>query len=250
MNNILLKIEYDGTRYKGWQSQRTATADGEVFTVQETISAALSRMLQHPVNLIGSGRTDAGVHAKAQYANFKTPVQLPLSKLKRSLNGMLPGDIRIKSARYVGGDFHAQYRAKGKVYRYTILNHPDSSAFLRQYAYTVRVPLDISAMRREAAGLIGEHDFSSFQASDSKSRHPVRTVRRLVLRKRGRVITIDIEADGFLYNMVRNIVGTLVEIGRNKLGRGSMRAILQARNRQCAGPTAPPQGLCLMKVYY
>jgi tRNA pseudouridine38-40 synthase len=249
LKNILLKVEYDGTAYKGWQTQRLGSKS-HVSTVQGAIEAALSQILQKKVCLIGSGRTDSGVHAQEQTANFKTQFDIPLSKLKKSLNSMLPDDIRIKSLKRAADDFHARFSAKSKLYRYTILNRSYGSAFLRNYVLHFVLPLDVTLMKKEAGQLLGKHDFKSFQASDKKPRSSVRTIKKISVMQKKDFIYIDIEADGFLYNMVRNIVGTLIEIGRGKLPPGTMKKLLRKKDRTHAGPTAPALGLCLMKVNY
>ncbi|MBU4477945.1 MAG: tRNA pseudouridine(38-40) synthase TruA [Candidatus Omnitrophica bacterium] len=245
--NILITIEYDGTDYQGWQAQRRLPC---AATVQETIENVLQRVLQNKIPLIGSGRTDAGVHAKGQRAHFKAVLKLGLPQLKKALNALLPGDIRIVRIRFVPDEFHARYDAKWKLYRYTVHNAICHSVFSRRYAMHFSQPLDVDSMRKAAGLLIGRHDFRSFQASDRVARDAVRTIKRIAVKKQGALIYIDIEADGFLYNMVRNIAGTLIEIGRGKIPAASMKKILAAKDRRLAGPTAPAQGLCLIKVVY
>ncbi|MCG2711855.1 MAG: tRNA pseudouridine(38-40) synthase TruA [Candidatus Omnitrophica bacterium] len=250
--NIFLKVEYVGTRYSGWQTQsKKAAAKGRnTATIQQTIENVLEQILQQHINLTASGRTDAGVHAKAQCANFKVVSDIPLEKLKTAINSLLSQDIRVKSIKYVKSDFHCRYNAKSKVYRYVILNNVNGSAFLRETAFHVYRPLDVKLMQKQAMALKGRHDFKSFQAADKKERSSLRTIYSISVKKRGNLIFIDIEADGFLYNMVRNIVGTLIEIGRGKMEPGAMKKILDKKNRKFAGPTAPAKGLCLLKVKY
>lgn len=251
MRNIRLTIEYDGTNYRGWQVQRQAHGAGRrADTIQETIEKALRKILQEKTRLIASGRTDAGVHAWAQVANFKTNSGIPQERLQKALNGLLPGDIAVSKAEEVKNSFHARFDAKSKIYRYTILNRPYRSAFSRNRVYFYPYPLDVGLMRKEAMGLVGKHDFKSFQATDKKRRGSVRRIKRLKITKEESLIYIDIEAEGFLYNMARNIVGTLIEIGRGKMAKGSLKKILFARNRRVAGPTAPACGLCLLGVKY
>ncbi|MBU1087003.1 MAG: tRNA pseudouridine(38-40) synthase TruA, partial [Candidatus Omnitrophica bacterium] len=201
-------------------------------------------------SIIGSGRTDSGVHAKEQVVNFKVSSEIPLIKLRKSLNALLPKDIVIKQIKYADLDFHSRFSAKSKIYRYTILNQAYGSAFLRKYVFHYSLPLDIKLMRKEALRLKGKHDFRSFQASDKKPRSSIRTIQKISIKTKNDLIFIDIQADGFLYNMVRNIVGTLIEIGRGKLPKGSMRKLLDVKDRTYAGPTAPALGLCLIKVIY
>jgi len=253
MRNIKLTIEYDGTNYAGWQRQKTRQASGvrrQIKTIQETIERVLQKILQEKIKLIGSGRTDAGVHAQSQVANFKTNSDIPLEKLQRALNGLLPDDIVITKLEKAGLSFHSRFDAKSKVYRYTILNRAYPSAILRKKVYFYPFPLDIKFMQRESRVLSGEHNFRSFQSSGSLTTNPVRTIKRLKITKEDALIHIDIKAEGFLYNMARNIVGTLIEVARHRLKKGELKRILLAEDRRLAGPTAPSKGLCLIKVNY
>ncbi|MFH1061768.1 MAG: tRNA pseudouridine(38-40) synthase TruA [Candidatus Omnitrophota bacterium] len=253
MKNILLKIEYDGTGYKGWQTQRFksgASLPAKVATIQQSIEGALSIILQKKISIAGSGRTDSGVHAKEQVANFKINTDIPISKIKKSLNSLLPRDIIIKQIKYVDLEFHARFSAKSKLYRYTILNRSYGSAFLKNYVFHCVPPLNAALMAKEAGQLKGTHDFRSFQASDKKPRSSIRTIKKISVKTQDDLIFIDIQADGFLYNMVRNIAGTLVEIGRGKMPKGTMKKLLDVKDRTFAGPTAPASGLCLIKVMY
>lgn len=241
MRNIKLTIEYDGTNYAGWQCQTSQKS------IQESIEKILRKILQEGIRLIASGRTDAGVHASAQVANFKTAKNIPLQKLQRGLNGLLPEDIVVSKIEEVPLSFHSRFSARSKIYRYTILNRPYPSAFLKNSAYFYPYPLDIGLMRKSAKSLLGRHDFRAFCASGSSAKSTIRTIKRIAIKKsttnrklqtaNPAVITIDIEADGFLYNMVRRIVGGLIEIGRG-------------RTKKLSGPTAPACGLCLVKVGY
>ena len=244
MRNIRLVIEYDGTNYAGWQIQKNAKS------IQGTLEAALKRVTDKKTRLISCGRTDSGVHAKDHVANFKTNSKILLVNLQRGLNSVLPKDIVIKEAKEVPLDFNSRYDAKSKVYRYTILNRSYPQALYRDHLYYIPYKLDLSVMKREAKCLVGRHDFKSFQAADKKERSSVRTIKNLKIRRKGDFIEIEIEADGFLYNMVRNIVGTLVDIGRGRFKAGSMKKILKAKNRVLAGPTVPARGLCLVEVKY
>ncbi len=244
MRNLKLEIEYDGTNYCGWQTQRKTNS------IQEIIEKALRKILQEKIRLIASGRTDAGVHARAQIANFKTKSPISLTKLQRALNGLLPQDIAISAIVEEKPDFHSRFSAKSKAYRYTILNRSYPSAFLRNTVYLYPYTLDIKLMQKEASALLGMHNFSSFRASSKMERDSARTIKSIKITKDKYRIYIDVEADGFLYNMVRNIVGTLLEIGRGKLAKGSLGKILSAKDRRLAGPTAPAKGLCLIKVKY
>lgn len=244
MRNILLKIEYDGTDYSGWQHQKNAKS------IQDTIEAALKRITGRKARLISCGRTDSGVHALEHIANFKTTSKIPLFKLRRALNSVLPKDIVIKEAKAVPLKFHSRFDARSKVYRYTIANGPYPPAIYRDFITYLPYKLDLALIKREARALLGKHDFKSFQAADRIERSSVRVIKKLEIKKNGDAIKIDIEADGFLRNMVRNIAGTLIDIGRGRLPAGSMAKILKAKNRKLAGETAPAKGLCLMEVKY
>lgn len=265
MPNIRLQIEYEGTNYAGWQVQNRGLCPGvrdSTKTIQETIEKILEQVLQEKVKVIGSGRTDAGVHALAQTANFKTNSRLSPAKIQNALNGLLPDDIRIKKVNYTDNDFHSCYSARSKTYRYIILNTKVSSVFLKRYSWHIPYRLDIGLMKKEAKAVIGSHDFSSFCASGSSAKTRVRTIRKISVKEAvpavggsayggsSPVIIIEIEADGFLYNMARNIVGTLVEIGRGRFNAGSMGKILTAKDRRAAGATAAARGLFLVKVRY
>ena len=246
MPNLKLEIEYDGTNYRGWQAQHPRKNQK---TIQDTIERTLAKILQERVKLIAAGRTDAGVHALAQVANFHTRSDISLDKLRLGLNALLPDDIVVKKIRKVPADFHSRFQAKSKVYSYRILNRTYPAAIQRQTAYHCYFPLDVKLMQQEAKVLLGRHNFRAFAASSSR-KNPVKTVKMIEVRKSGDYIDIKIEADGFLYNMVRNIAGTLIEAGRGKLPSGSIKKILKSLNRKSAGPRAPAAGLCLLKVKY
>jgi tRNA pseudouridine38-40 synthase len=243
--NIRLTLEYDGTNYAGWQTQ----AKGKK-TIQKTIEEILHRILQEKVHLIASGRTDAGVHAKAQVANFTTHSKINIKNLTRALNSLLPKDISVIKAETADLSFHSRFNAKTKIYRYTILNRNYPSALLRNNVHFCPYPLDFKLIVEESKALLGRHNFKSFQATDRIKKNAIRDIKRIKIKKVGDTIFIDIEADGFLKNMVRNIVGTLLEIGRGKLPKGSMKKILVAKDRKKAGPTIEAKGLSLLKVRY
>jgi tRNA pseudouridine38-40 synthase len=245
MRNIKLLIEYDGTNYQGWQVQR------EGPTVQGMIEEKLALLTGEPVHLIGSGRTDAGVHAFGQVAHFKTKSQMEVHSIQRALNSLLPPDIVIQRAEEVEEDFHARKQSKSKVYEYRILNRNIRSPFHRGYAWHISQELDFEEMKNATQRLVGEHDFSSFRSVGS----PTRTAIRKVIRaewKRGRdgIILFEIEANGFLKQMVRAIVGTLVEVGQGKISSEEFQRILDSKDRKRAGPTAPAHGLVLKEVKY
>jgi len=245
--NIRLTIEYDGTRFYGWQRQNTTKA---YRTVQEEIEKAARKLFGKKVNVIGAGRTDSGVHAEAQAASFKVESNLPLYNVKRGLNSYLPKDIAIISAEEADPDFHARFHAREKLYRYTIINRKMRSPLKGRFAALVSYDLDLSAMKKAARYLIGTKDFKSFQASNAKTKDSVRTVKKLDIIIKPSALEIYIQANGFLYNMVRNIVGTLMDIGRGRIAQEAVKGILSKRHRPAAGSTAPAKGLCLVKVFY
>ena len=245
MRNIRLLIEYDGTNYHGWQVQSNAV------TIQEVIEKKIEVMAQQRVRLVASGRTDAGVHALGQVANFKTTSAIPVEGLQRGLNSLLPPDIVIRSAEEADPQFHAQYGARRKTYRYVILNCEVPSALCRNYSWHLSGPLDVQAMQEASGVLLGRQDFSSFQGADADTEDPVREVYRAEWSVEGKnFLHFTVEADGFLKHMVRNIMGTLAEVGRGKISVQEFERILAARDRRQAGITAPAQGLFLVEVKY
>ncbi|MEW6009024.1 MAG: tRNA pseudouridine(38-40) synthase TruA [Candidatus Omnitrophota bacterium] len=274
MRNIKLIIQYDGTKYCGWQIQKNIKYQKlniKNKSIQGTIEKALEKILQEKVRVIGSGRTDAGVHALAQVANFKTKSDLTNVQIFRALNSALPSDIRIICLDEVGLNFNSQFKAKSKTYKYVILIDKTSNPFLNRYCYHIPFSLNLPLMRKGAKCLEGRHDFKSFCASGSKVNHPVRLIKKisvetgngfpalthstgsgsiLKLTNQGKLVIITIEADGFLYNMVRNIVGTLIDIARGHLEKGDMKRILIGLDRRLAGPTAAAKGLFLCEVKY
>lgn len=259
MRNLKLEIEYEGTKYCGWQTQahRKPHATSSK-SLQETIEKALQRILQEKVSLVASGRTDAGVHALRQIAHGRVSSALSLDKLQRALNSLLAPDIAIRSIEEGRESFHARFDAASKIYRYLILNGSVPSVFLKKFTFHVSFPLNVRRMRQEALALVGRHNFKSFCASGSSAKSMVRTIKRItvksfkhfLLAKDSRLIMIEIEADGFLYNMVRAIAGTLIQAGAQKLKRGDVKRILLAKDRSLAGPTASAKGLFLIEVQY
>ena len=252
MRNIKLILQYEGANYAGWQVQNNAA------TVQEEVEKALATILQEKVRAAGAGRTDAGVHALGQVASFKTASAIELERLSQSLNGILPPDIRVKSVSEAADDFVPR-SAREKTYRYAIACGKHLSPFQRRFAWHVREPLAFDAMRAAAARLVGEHDFSSFTAAGGGKKEHTRKVHGIEFGPGGIVSAcdgesdvyhFDITANGFLYKMVRNIIGTLVEIGRGKIAAEEMPEIIKAKDRARAGPTAPAHGLCLVSVRY
>ncbi|SHH54105.1 tRNA pseudouridine38-40 synthase [Clostridium grantii DSM 8605] len=244
IKNIKLKIEYDGTNYAGWQRQINAN------TVQLTLEKAIGKVVNEDVNLIGVSRTDTGVHAKEYIANFSTNSTIPAKKMMHVINNHLPGDIAILSSEQVEPDFHSRYSSKGKIYSYTINNRQEKVALNRAYAYHYKYPLNIELMKEASKYFLGEHDFSSFR---NKGSHVVKTVKNIyqldILKQEDNVI-IYVYGDGFLYNMVRIMVGTLIDVGRERIKPDRIKDILLAKDRKCASKTAPSSGLCLEKVFY
>ncbi|MCC7211277.1 MAG: tRNA pseudouridine(38-40) synthase TruA [Candidatus Brocadia sp.] len=244
MRNIRLLIEYDGTQYAGWQWQN------DQKTVQEMLSKAVEQVVQEPVKIYGASRTDSGVHALGQVANFKTTSSVPSKRLIHAINFYLPHDITVKGAADVPVSFHAQYDAQSKIYRYTLLNNWIRTSLNRNFCYLCGLLLNAEKMRYAAQYLIGTHDFTSFTTSALQGKNRIRTVKRLEITREGKYLYFTVEANGFLYNMVRTMVGTLIEVGRGKIMVESMKDILGAKNRNLAGPTAPAKGLCLIEVKY
>ena len=264
MRTILLTIAYDGTDYYGWQIQPDRP------TVQGEIEKALRRVTGQEIPINGTGRTDRGVHAMGQCATFRIGDGIPTDRIAYALNNSLPGGIRILRAEEKPEGFHARFDAKGKTYRYRLLLDAagkDSEAapllYLRDHVYQVKQPLDVAAMRKAAAAMEGTHDFACFQAAGGEERETtVRTVYRVELTERflsegffpeekgAHVLDIDVTGDGFLYNMVRIMAGTLVDVGSGRIDAAEMPAIIDSLDRARAGHTAPPQGLYLMRVYF
>ena len=244
MRNIKCVIAYDGSGYSGWQVQ---TGDR---TVQGPVEEALATILGHPVRVTASGRTDAGVHALGQVINFTTGTSIPLQGLLRGLNAVLPGDVAIQSAMDAPQDFHARYTARSKTYMYVMDTAPVRNPFLQRYVLHVGIPLDSEAMRTAAHQLKGEHDFASFQAVGSDVKNTVRTILASEVVVKGDRVYLWMQGSGFLRHMVRNIAGTLLQIGRGKFVPDDMQKIMELRDRRNAGPTAPPQGLYLVGVEY
>ena len=242
--NIKLKIAYDGTLFHGFQVQPN------LRTVQGVLQQTVESIVGHPVSIIGSGRTDAGVHAKGQVVNFHTTSRVPLEKWPIVLNVKLPNDLVVEAAEEVPEDWHARFYATGKVYRYMIDRGPHPNVFTRHYAYHYPYPLRIEPMIEAAKGLEGRHDFTSFCAANTPVEDKVRLLHAVELQEDGHLLIITCRGEGFLYNMVRIIVGTLLDVGRGKIASSDIPAILQARDRTRAGLTAPAHGLTMWEVLY
>lgn len=246
MRNIKLTIQYDGTNYQGWQKQK----DREVATIQETLEKAISLLTKEEIKVQGSSRTDSGVHAKGFIANFKTTTNIPAAKYREAINAKLPEDIVIIESEEVEEDFNARYDAKGKTYSYAIINREIYPVIGRQYMYHVKRPLDVDAMKEACKYFIGTKDFISFRSSGSSTKTTVRTIKDLHIETNNDIIKIYVTGDGFLYNMVRIIVGTLIMVGRNSIKPEEVKDIIEVKDRTKAGSCVPAQGLILEKVFY
>jgi len=246
MPNFKLVIEYDGTNYHGWQRQK------DLITIQEIIEKAIQKMTDCQISVIGSGRTDAGVHALKQVANFHCQTHLTPDIFYKGLNSLLPNDIVIKSCTQVEDSFHSRFNAKRKTYQYIIFNQAHRTALFNRYCYYVRKPLQIEAIENACKDLIGTYDYKSFQGgTDQHLSSTIRTVYQASIKKEiDGILVFSIEANGFLRYMVRTIVGTMIHIGMGQLPPDCILPIIQSRSRDSAGPTAPPQGLFLVNVVY
>jgi tRNA pseudouridine38-40 synthase len=244
LRNLKVTLAYDGTRLVGWQRQ----AEGD--SVQGLLEDALARFEGAPVTVHGAGRTDAGVHALAQVASVQLTCTHDVATLTRALNAQLPEDVRVRSIAEMPLDFHARFSARSKTYRYQIRHGTIADPFERAYVWHMPESLDVDAMRAAAGVLVGTHDFAAFQSMGSPTRDSRRTVTQSVIEDDAGRLTYEISGDGFLRHMVRAIVGTLVEIGRGFRTPDSMTSVLRGSARADAGPTAPPQGLFLVRVDY
>jgi len=246
MLHLKITLAYDGTNYAGWQIQPVTHGP----TIQGVVAATLTRLTGESTNPAAAGRTDAGVHARGQVISFTTASRIPVERWPLALNSLLPEDIVVLAAEIVPEDFHARYSARWKWYRYTIYNHGIPDVFSRRYSWQVRQPLEREAMAAAAIYLLGRHDFRSFCAAGSSAVNYEREVQKAEFSCQENYIYFDFVANGFLYHMVRNMVGTLVEIGRGRLSPEAIPGILASRSRDRAGPTAPARGLCLERVGY
>ncbi len=239
-----LIVEYDGTAYSGWQRQINGPS------VQQEIEEALSRLTGERTCVVGSSRTDAGVHARGLCAHFDSATRIPPDKVCFALNTMLPPDIRIRESGPAPEGFHARFSACGKVYLYSFYNARQMCAVGRQYTAHVPLPLDEALMNKEAQALCGQHDFAAFAASGSVVKNTVKTIYRAKVVREGDYVTLYVLGDGFLYNMVRIIAGTLMEVGTGKRAPGAIESAIETGNRLALGQTAPASGLMLMTVLY
>ena len=246
MRRIMLIVSYQGTNYCGWQKQKNA------ITIEETINKAISDLFGTEISVIGASRTDTGVHAKGNVAVFDTEnMTIAADKVAYALNARLPKDIRIQKSEEVSIDFHPRYDKNRKKYSYKILNNPVEMPIYREYTYHVYGTLNMGLMRKAAQYLIGEHDFKAFCSVNTQVESTIRTIYDISITKNDdNIISIDIEGNGFLYNMVRIIVGTLLEVGIGKMDVERVKEILESKDRKNAGPTAPARGLILEWILY
>lgn len=241
---IAIGVEYDGSPYSGWQSQPDAP------NVQDTLQAALSGIASESVSVIAAGRTDAGVHALEQVVHFDTGAERPLSAWVRGTNALLPPSIAVLWAEPVPEEFHARFSARARSYRYLLINRPVRTAAQHGKAGWFHAPLDAGRMREAAQYLLGEHDFSAFRSSECQAKTPVKNLAQLDIRKDGDMVIFDLSANAFLHHMVRNIVGSLVYIGKGKHPPQWLGEVLECRNRRLAAPTFAPDGLYLRHITY
>jgi tRNA pseudouridine38-40 synthase len=244
--NLKLILAYDGTEFHGWQRQ------AGVRTVQEEVEHVLRRILRHPLHVLGASRTDAGVHARGQVASVLTNTTIPLGNLRLAIGHHVPADIALVHIEEAASSFPPARRALGKLYRYRVYARAQRpvATLVAPYVWHVWYPLDIATLQAASDRLVGRHDMAGFASQGSPRATTVRTIRRFEVQRRGDEITFDVEGDGFLYNQVRNMVGTLIEIGRGHWPVERIDAILASGDRRLAGPTAPPHGLCLQWVRY
>jgi tRNA pseudouridine38-40 synthase len=247
MGNIKIILAYDGTNYHGFQEQRGT----KFVTIQSVLEERLARLTGREIRIIAASRTDAGVHARGQVVNFiADDWPIPVERLVRALNGILPEDIVTLSAEEVPGDFHARFSAVAKTYCYTIYNSPVPSPFWRLYSLHVPHPLDIEAMREAGRYILGKHDFVVFRALGTPVQSTERTLYTVAVNRSGLLVRLELRADGFLYHMARMIAGTLLRVGMGKVLPGSMPDVLCGREKRLAGPVLPAGGLCLERVEY
>lgn len=242
MRNIKLTLEYDGSDFVGWQVQPNGRS------VQEELEKALRQILQADCTTHAAGRTDSGVHARGQVANFLTPASVPVLQLQKSLNGVLPGDVKVLQAEEVDEQFHARYSATARQYQYHIIRRP--SAVLRKYSWEVGYLLDVPLLQRSAEGIIGEHDFESYCKAESEIEHHRCIVRTAEWKESDSSLLFEITANRFLHGMVRALVGTMIDVGRGYTSLEQFHAILDKKDRRAAGMAAPARGLFLEKVFY
>ncbi len=245
MRNIRIKVTYEGTRYQGWQKQETSDN-----TIQGKLERLLSRMCEEEIAVQGSGRTDAGVHALGQIVNFHTSATMSLQDMLQYMNQYLPEDIAVVEIEEVSERFHSRLNAKGKRYSYRVWNSSIPNVFWRRYAHTVEDKLDLEAMKSATSYLLGEHDFKSFTSTKKGKKSTVRRIDNIEIVKEGDMLTFTFTGNGFLYHMIRILVGTLLEVGRGVRTADSIPVVLESKNRENAGELVPGKGLVLEEVFY
>lgn len=249
MRNIKMIIQYDGSRYKGWQKQNIKGTT--VSTIQDKIENVLSKMTDEEIQVIGCGRTDTGVHADNYVANFKTDSKISIKDIKKYLLMYLPEDIVIKSAQEVSERFHSRLNVISKTYEYTIYNNSYSDVFLRRHSHYIKDKLNLNSMREGAKILVGTHDFQSFTSLKAKNgKSTIRTINQIDITENNNIVKIKINGNGFLLNMVRIISGTLIDVGLGNIDVENVKKILEAKKREESGQKAPAKGLCMIKVEY
>ncbi|MDE6412665.1 MAG: tRNA pseudouridine(38-40) synthase TruA [Eubacterium sp.] len=244
MRNLLVEISYDGSNYHGWQVQKNA------LTVQEVFQNAVEKVFCERIDIKGCSRTDSGVHANSYFVNFKTDKSIPTDKVVMALNTYLPKDVAVLSCKEVSEDFHARYSVQSKEYVYKLYNGKIRNPFYNNYAFHYRYPINVDYLNEQAKAFIGTYDFSGFCSSNSDVEDTVRTVKNFEVSRDGDMVYFTVEADGFLYNMVRIMVGTLIFINEGKIKANELKEVIESKNRKRAGKTAPPQGLYLNRVNY
>ena len=245
MRNIRMLLQYEGTRYQGWQRQ--VSTDN---TIQGKIEKLLSRMCEEPIEIHGSGRTDAGVHARGQVANFHTNSQMSVEEMLAYINQYLPEDIAVVALAEAAPRFHSRLNACGKHYEYQVINSEIPNVFLRKYALEVPEKLDVEAMERAAACLCGEHDFKSFTSTKKSKKSTVRRIDEIRITQEGAVMTFSFKGSGFLHHMIRILMGTLLQVGKGERSPEEIPNIIEAQNREMAGPLVPAKGLTLVEVFF
>ncbi|WP_054739465.1 tRNA pseudouridine(38-40) synthase TruA [Cellulosilyticum ruminicola] len=244
MARYKLIIAYDGTNYNGFARQPNGT------TIVETLEEAVEKIVQHKVYILGAGRTDTGVHAKGQCCIFDSDTKVPVERLAKAINSKLPMDIAVQSVEKVSGDFHPRFGAKRKTYRYQIMNSKQRDPFSYKYALAYPYEVDLEKMKAAAEKMVGTHDFKCFCAAKTDVKDTVRTIYDIQIYQQDDLISVDICGNGFLYNMVRIIIGTLLKVNEGKLLVQDITRIIESKDRNLAGPTAPPQGLTMLKIIY
>jgi len=244
VRNIKLTLEYDGTHFFGFQTQKKSR------TVQSELESALKKLFQKKIKVAASSRTDSGVHAEGQVVNFHAQSKLELSKIQLALNHYLPEDLAVTEIKEVPSSFHSQYSAKWKTYEYQVFNSRHRSPLKRFCSFYFPYSLNLRKIKQGARFLSGKHDFRVFESSGGRRKSAVRTIRKFEVRREGNVVYFTVEANGFLYKMVRSMVGTILQLGSGKLELANFKEILKLKKRNFVGPTAPPQGLTLKSVTY